>query len=182
MAFGKSAESKIQKIETRCKKIATKVLTVVFLVHFWRHFLWHKSAVLLAVFVARLCWRWSSIEISRTSVQPWCNICSCCHVLHVSQGKNSCTSPKWVETMQPSWKWRNALKFEGIRLTKEDTPQTKTNRNASFSWAKAQHVPKVKTRPWWEEGTNYAYVCKTILQLYTTLLYIEGVKSGYCYM
>ena len=33
-----------------------------------------------------------------------------------------------------------------------------------------------------ERGTTNAYVCKTILQLYTTLLYIEGVKSGYRYM
>ncbi len=41
-----------------------------------------------------------------------------------------------------------------------------------LTWANASRNEGCN-RPW-EEGTNYDYVSKTILQLYTTLLYIEG--------
>ena len=49
----------------------------------------------------------------------------------------------------------------------------------SFFLSQAQHASKVVTLTGREKETNYAYVCKPILQLYTTLLYIEDVRIGY---
>ena len=67
--------------------------------------------------------------------------------------------------------WGYPVYYKKRRVTPHKQDKSKSTKTF-LTWANASRNEGCN-RPW-EEGTNYDYVSKTILQLYTTLLYIEG--------
>ena len=80
----------------------------------------------------------------------------------------SAPNPQFFSIFTQVWGYPVYYKKRRVTPHKQDKQKQKT-----FSWAKRNSVTKLRTQPCLE-GNYYDYVCKPILQLYTTLLYIEG--------